>query len=332
MKELIEHGDAGVAVVKVGDQPGEAYAPLKLYQQIYRQITGRPEQISRDYSNNLLIDFAAIQQLDYKMKQLCGVHRVVGWNEMVSVFHEKDRKEQFTSFDAFRNYNSNTSSACVSVVLKYYFSIVPANSERPEEYEVEVRLSSRVAAIKQMKEEAPPFFGIQYYAYAAAEVALIKVKYADYVVARGFMEAFDEWVSGCNAVPKKRWLVWAQRRSEALPWIGKVAGALIVGIYGLRAIPGMIGPAVTPQIWARFIVIYVVGLYLATMLLGAAGFILEVSLDRYGELSYLKLNKGDEKLIDEFHRHNSGVVWRFIGGSVLAVALGIVSAKLSALI
>ena len=82
--------------------------------------------------------------------------------------------------------------------------------------------------------------GIGLYAYMAAEVAHIKVNYADYVVARGFMEAFDEWVNGCKAVPKMHWLTWPQRRSEALPWIGKITAALIVGIYGLRAIPGIV--------------------------------------------------------------------------------------------
>ena len=64
-----------------------------------------------------------------------------------------------------------------------------------------------------MKQDAPPFMGIGLYAYMAAEVAHIKVNYADYVVARGFMEAFDEWVNGCKAVPKMHWLTWPQRRS-----------------------------------------------------------------------------------------------------------------------
>ena len=130
MSQIIEHSDTGNGnTVRVG----EAYTPvsLKVYQDIYHQVTGRTEQIRKRYNENLLLEFSEIEQLHHKVLQLCDVHRIVARNETVSVFHEKERKEQFTSFERFRAYNANTSSPTVSVVLKYNFSIIPAGIERP---------------------------------------------------------------------------------------------------------------------------------------------------------------------------------------------------------
>jgi hypothetical protein len=156
MSEIIEHDDAGNGrVVRVGQT--HTQVSLKVYQDIYHQVTGRTEQIRKRYSDNILAEFSDLEQLHHKISQLCDVHHVVARNETISVFHDKERKELFTSFERFRAYNGNATSPSVNVVLKYNFSIVPAGLERPQEYVVTVRLTSRVAAVKQLEDEAPPF-------------------------------------------------------------------------------------------------------------------------------------------------------------------------------
>lgn len=145
MGELIEHADEGGNVVRVNGERGESIVPVKVYQDVYHQITGRTEEIRKRYSENILVTFDEIEQLHHKLKQICDVHNIVASNEVVTVFHEKERKEQFTSFERFRAYNANAASPTVSVVLKYNFSILLPGLTRPQEYAVTVRLASRVA-------------------------------------------------------------------------------------------------------------------------------------------------------------------------------------------
>lgn len=198
MSEIIQHSDDGAQSVQVGDGQESSVIPIKVYQHIYHQITGRTEQIKKTCDDNLMIGIQEIEQLHHKITQLCDVHRIVAKNETVSVFHGQDRKEQFTSFERFLAYNSNSASPTINIVLKYNFAIVVAGLKNPQEYVVTIRLASRVALIKKLKEDAPPFIPGHFFSAMAGDVAEIKVEYADYVVARGFVEAFDEWVKGCD--------------------------------------------------------------------------------------------------------------------------------------
>jgi hypothetical protein len=332
LSEIIEHDDSGSGErsVQVGDL--NSSISVKVYQDIYHQVTGRTEQIKKRYSENLLIEFAEIEQLHHKVMQLCDVHHVVARNEVISVFHEKERKEQFTSFERFRTYNSNTASPSVVVVLKYNFSIIPAGLQRPQEYVVNIRLTSRVAMTKQMEKEAPPFMRSQLIGLLTDNTAELSVDYTDYVIARGFFEAFDEWIKGCKSTPKKKWLMVLRRWSHFLPNVIKICVVLMLAEFALRAIPDFFGLSVGIDKGIRFLVIYSTAAYILILLSALAGELIEDAIDTYPVLSYLKLNRGDSNLIDEYTARKTKVIIKFIGGVVLTIVLGIVSAKLEKLI
>ena len=156
MGEIIDNEEhENTDVVRVGDD--DATIPLKLYQAVYHQITGRSEKIRKRYSDNLRIDFNELNNLHQKMMQLCDVHSIVASNLSIAVFHAQERKEQFTSFERFRAYNTGTSSPTVSLLMKYNFSLTPAGVSQPQEYEVAILLSSRIAQQKELEDDAPPF-------------------------------------------------------------------------------------------------------------------------------------------------------------------------------
>jgi hypothetical protein len=67
-------------------------------------------------------------------------------------------------------------------------------------------------------------------------------------------------------------------------------------------------------------------------LASAAGDMIENAIDSYPVLSYLKLNRGDSNLIDEFQGKKTKVNIQFIGGCLLTIILGVISCKLDRLI
>ncbi|PIF76910.1 hypothetical protein CLU95_4079 [Variovorax sp. 54] len=305
---------------------------LKTYQDFYHQITGRTEQIKKQYSENLLIEFSDIEQLNHKIFQLCDIHHIVAKNEIISVFHDKDRKEVFTSFDRFKAYNTNSPNHCVSVVLKYNFSLIPAGLDHPQEYVVNVRLTSRIAFIRQLEEQAPPFMRGRLLGFVGESTAEISVDYADYVVARGYLEAFDEWIKGCKKTPKNQSQGFLTKWSYTIPSIAKTVGAILVTAFAWKAIPDLFSEPSNLVTLARFFVIYGGCGIIVINLMAAAGRALEDAIDCYPTLSYLKLNKGDENLISDFEKKKRGVVWKFFIAAASNIALGILASKLEKLI
>lgn len=329
MPGIIEHIDAGdgdVRSVRVGD--ASTPVSLKVYQDVYHQVTGRTEQIRKRYTNNILLDFPQLQQLNHKITQLCDVHNVVAQNQVISIFHDKDRKEQFTSFDRLNAYNANSASPTVNVILKYNFSIIPAGLQQPQEYVITVRLTSRVALAKQMREDAPAFMHSRLLSYLNDCTAEITVDYVDYVIARGFAEAFDEWIRGCKCTPKKEWLINLRRWSHLVPDVLQGIGIALICYFALLAVPEYFGEKAALLIGARFWVIYSSASIIIFRMMGTAGSMIENSIDSFPVLSYLNLNSGDAGLIDEFKAGKQGIIFQFIGGSLMAIVLGIISSKL----
>lgn len=332
MSNIIEHSDNGnlsERVIRVGDNTPIS---MKTYQDCYHQITGRTEQIKKRYQDDLLIDFSALEQLNHKIMQLCEVHNIVANNEVISIFHEKERKEQFTSFERFKIYNSNSVSPTVSTVIKYNFSIIPPNLQQPQEYIITIHLTSRVAIAEQMKEEIPPFMRARFFRLMSDNTAEITIDYVDYVIARSFLEAFDEWVKGCNIAPKKKWLRKLRRWSHLAPKIISNGVVVLIAIFALQAIPNFFSKPVNPEIGARFFVIYSASIYIMIFLANVAGDMIENAIDSYPILSYLNLNRGDLKLIDDFYQSKNQVIYKFIFGCFITIILGVISCELDKLI
>jgi hypothetical protein len=258
MTEIIEHRDSGNGdnqgdVISIGNE--QASISLKVYQDIYHQITGRTEQIRQRYTDNILLDFSEIEQLHFKVMQLCEVHTVIAKNEVISVFHEKERKEQFTSFERFKTYNSNTTKPTVNIVLRYNFSILLPDRRQPQEYIVTVRLTSRVAMLHAMEDEVPSFMRGRFLGLATMHTAEVSVEYADYVVARSFLEAFDEWIEGCQSTPKNKLLEFAQEYSHLIPKTLQLGLAAIVIYFCIQESPAFLSSG-APEDWGRFFIVF----------------------------------------------------------------------------
>lgn len=333
MNQIIEHDDSRDEADKVIIGENNTLVPYKVYQDIYHQITGRTEQIKKRYSENLQIDITEIEQLHYKIMQLCGVHKVVGKNETISIFHVKERKEQFTSFERFKLYNTNTSSPTFNVVLKYNFSIIPSGLQKPQEYVITIRLTSRVTLLGQLEKDMPPFMRGAFANAVSSNTAEISIEYADYVIARGFLEAFDEWINGCDSVPNSIILTWLRKWSHIIPKILQVVIVMIIAWYGLQTISDyfakseMLGEALS-----RFFIIYSAATIVLLILAKETGGMIEDTIDSYPTLAYLKLNKGDEKMIKAFSRRRSVLIIKFLISSVLTIVLGLIGTKIGQLL
>ena len=279
-----------------------------------------------------MVEFSEIEQLHFKIMQLRDVHNFVAKNESVSVFHDKERKEQFTSFERFQAYNANATSPTVSVVLKYNFAIIPAGLKKPQEYVLTIRLSNRVALAKALEDEAPAFIRGRLFGYIGEPALEVTIEYADYIVARGFLEALEEWVAGCAKTPRSLSLDFFQRWSHLIPHLFKILMPSLIIFYALREVPAFFSVEPNMVLWTRFYIVYGGALYVLSHMALLCGALIERYVDGFTRLSYIKLNKGDKIIIDEFCEKRKFVTLRFIGSCVFAIILGVISSKLSTLV
>ncbi|MFQ2223439.1 hypothetical protein ACK32A_11555 [Aeromonas enteropelogenes] len=330
MGELIEHSSEDAGIIRIGSE--EQSISLKTYQDIYHQITGKTEETKNRYKDAIKIEIGDIKQLQVKMSQLLDVHNVIAFNQTIHVFYEKDRKDVFSSFEKFEAFNASSASPVMRVVLKYNISIIPARLKKPQEYTVTILLNSRVALLKEIRDEAPSFMQGPLAAMMTGETAEIRVDYVDYVIARGFIEAFDEWIRCCKTSEEKKIVKTAQKYSHFIPFIGKM---LIISFYGwfiYQAIDTSIADSNSLSVFSKFLIISGITFYLAHMLSGRLLKIVEGSIDSYTYLSWIKLNKGDEQLIEQEQKKMKSNLWLLTGSSLLAIALGVIASQISGLI
>lgn len=299
----------------------------KIYQAIYHQITGRTEKISRTYDDNLLIDFDEIEELHNKILQIKDVHQILASNEIISIFYDNDRKEDFTSFERFRKYNATTTKPTINLILKYNFSILLHDIPNPQEYVVTVKLTSRLAAIEALNEKTPHFISRGLLAFFSSNVAEIHIEYADYVVARTFTESFDEWVSGCNSTPKNKLLTFFQTYSHYIPKLIKLIIALLCIYSYLTAIDLL--PENFTRDWGRLFILSFTSFYVIIQVSFLFGRKIEIYIDSLYQDSYLNLNKGDKKLISNSKIKRNKIFKNIFLNACLTILLGIISSKLS---
>lgn len=332
MGDIIEHNSDGNVekLLSVGGEGG--VVSFKLYQDIYHQITGKTEQINQKFSKNLLIEFSDIEQLHLKIMQVREVLTVLACNETITIFHDNERKESFTSFERFRKYNSSSTSPTTSIALQYNFSIMPGGLTQAREYTIAIRLVSRVALAAQMEKDVPAFMRGRLLNLVSDNTAEITIDYSDYVVARGFLEAFGEWVGGCNHTQKPKFISVLQSRSHLFHNTIPIVLMFLLSYFALGSIPDFFGGGVEPVKYARYMVIYGSSAYFTIVLGTMFGRFMEKAIDSYPVLSYVKLNKGDEKLITKFNSGLGRVIFKCLLGAALTIILGVISCKLDRLI
>lgn len=70
------------------------------------------------------------------------------------------------------------------------------NISKPQNYKITIKLTSRIAIEYEVSEDEdmPEFIKSE----IIGPTSQIKIEYADYVVARGFVDAYDEWIKCCK--------------------------------------------------------------------------------------------------------------------------------------
>lgn len=295
-----------------------------IYFRIHQKVNARNEEIQKSYKNNIIVNFNDVIELHQKTIQSINSLKpvIASINIRISVSHNEGESEKFNTFEAFEKHNTTSPNPISVVNFIYSFTIFDVENKSFENYKITNQLRSRIAEIKQMEAEAPPFFPRSILNNIATTTAKISVEYSDYVKARHFTATFDEWIKSCDETQSSKFIHGLKKHSHHIPPIGKIIIYATLAIFTINALEK---GSINSELELKFLIIYSAFFIICGMI---ANFFLrkiEESIDSNTAISYLNINKGDGKLWTEFNTKNKKSFSSALIGAVGTIAIGVIT-------
>lgn len=317
----VSQPDSGM--VLVGDEANAVSA--QVFQSIYNEITGKSETVGKSYDQAFEITFSDVEQLHHKIKQAHEQYHVCASNCVVTIYYLNNTRDRFSSFERFSMHNAGSVSPVESIVLKYSLLIILPKVDRPQTYTISIRFISRVAREKRMASEGmphPTFYRI----VGIGSTARVEIEYVDYMVARNFLGLIDDWFGVLPFNRGLKLLKFLQHNSHWVPKVAQFTTTIIAVVIVIQVYPRFVSAErFNLGNLGTFALVAGLGIYVAHTLAEWCGDYVEYSLDRWSELSYLKLNKGDEAEIRKSMKENRWYLVRASIGFVCTLSISVVT-------
>jgi hypothetical protein len=309
--ELTVQGTGDVAIIGEGTQNRTEF-PIQVLQNIYHEITGKQEDISKSYTEAFQIELSDIEQLHLRITQALEQYNLCAINSGFKIYYANDSHDSYSSFDRFKSFGTGANSPTESVFLKYDFMFVLPKVKSTQCYTVTLRLASRITIEKKMRRDLP-FDVPKILRLMGGRTGVLAIKYVDYAVARTMLHTVDEWFSSLHKSEEPAAFNYIRARSEYLPIVARYFAGLFVTWAILARLSDFLSATATAQDLARFGLCAWLGISVACKVAHHLGKMAERSLDDWSPLSYVSLNSGDKKEISEAKTRND---WKVITASI----------------
>jgi hypothetical protein len=296
-------------------------ASMQMLQDIYNEVTGKTEKISKSYRIHHKTKFEDLEQLNIKIHQLYEQYNIIENNCNVTLYHIDDCKEVYSSFDRFRLSEKSSLSSIENVRLQYNFLILLPKTKRPQSYKIDIDIHSR-AAIKQ-KASKEHGLSRRIMHLIASRTALLEIEYIDYTVARNFRTAIDSWFNGLDQSKENKVLNFLQDHSHNISLLTRYSSALFICFYFFYQSSNWFTDTSTLENLFRISVVAFGTIFIVSGITGRFGAEIARSIDRIQPLSFLNLTRGDEKAIIELEDENNKNKNKSFLNIALTIALNI---------
>jgi hypothetical protein len=177
-----------------------------------------------------------------------------------------------------------------------------------------------------MKEGAVSPFLPKFIRLMGRNTASVEITYADYTVARNFLSTIDDWFKTIPCAVENKVMKFLQSYSYWIPRIGRFGTAIFVTFIVMSIVPHVINATETSLLnLAQFFLWSALGVYVAYTLAGWSTSFAEMAIDSWCEVSYIKLNRGDQIEIGKNQRENRGHLLKGICGGLGLISVDIVA-------
>jgi|SRR6185312_3744887 len=303
---------------------------MQLVQQMYKEVTGKSERMTRNISCAHQTEFPDLENLNSKIEQLLEQYNVAEKSCSVTFFHTNDSTERYSSFDRARACEMGSTSPVEGIRIEYDFLIVLPVAKQPQPYKISINIHSRAAILDKLRSRQN-FQAKFLWLMGSEETGSISIEYVDYAVARNMMSAIVQWFDGLHQVQPSKLVSLLKKFSSNFDWVFKyVTASVLATIFASIFLENKINPTPSHVLYAGTVAFSCV--FVLSGLSLQLGMFLEGAIDSYQPLSYLKINRGDEKVIKSFGTSRTKAIWAAIGSIILALLLnvagGLIAAKI----
>ncbi|WP_421783516.1 hypothetical protein [Kiloniella litopenaei] len=330
--DIDNESNSSASDVSIGGETGTKHnVSMQIVQDIYNQITDKNEEISKGIDSPYQVNIEDLKQLNQKVIQMLEQYHVKACNCSVTVYHEKSQKQLYSSFDRFELYDKSITTATESVLVTYHVLIVPPISKRVQSYTLSIRIGSKITILKEVSNNGtlPPAI----LKFISGNHAKITVEYIDYTIARNFMDTIDSWFKSLDTDQHSKVVKFIHKYSHFIPTTLKYSSLALSG-YLLLEYASNIIPTDSTNLNLLFISLCCTfGLtFIVYSIFVSIGKYIEGNLYSISEISYVNLNKGDDRAITKAKKNNKRDTIKSIVSVVGALSLGILSSVIANLV
>lgn len=300
-KRIIEVGDESTDVVVLSD--GRTIS-MQVLQGVYNDLTGRTEELNRTYRFAHKTTFEDVNQLNHKVEQLYEQYSIVNKKCSVTIFTVDDQREVFSSFQRFEIFDKSKLSPVENLRITYEFLIVLPKNNKPQAYTLEIDIHSRVAIWKRESKEKGYSKNLVH--IIGDRTGFVEIEYIDYTVARNFIDTVDNWFEGLDKTESSKLFEILRSASIHLDYIFSTFSAIVILLASWYIALPLFTSDSSNYLLFQSITLVLVILGISARISFVAGRATNRMLESVFPLSYLHLNKGDEKIIEEFNKNKKG--------------------------
>lgn len=324
-KRLPGNGDNYFTIESAGSTP-EQKVSWQVIQAVYNHMTGKTEALSNNYELPIQINMGRLGQLNNKIVQISEQYTIQASNCSVTVFHQNDSKEEFSSFDRFKLYNASINSPVERVEIKYEILKTLPKTNKIQRYSISILLISGVVAESEIREIRKSIPG-GFMAVIGYDTAILKINYVDYVVAKNYQTGIEEWLKSTAIEPMPKPIEFLKKHSNFIRIILKyvILLSIIYSIYKL--VPQFVTDNSLISftyfsIWSWLAVFfgYKVGVFLS--------YHFRLTLNNYSPLTFIDLNAGDKREIEKSKVSRKKNKWKALGTFSLNIICAIIGTYL----
>lgn len=244
----------------------------------------------------------------------------------MTLYYGDDNKEVFSSFERFTLYDHTKLCATENVHIEYNFFIVLPKTKSPRPYKLSIDILSTAAVRQRFAKES----GVgRFFMGFPGQTGRFEIEYIDYAVAKSFHTTIEHWFQALPNQTKSKFMEMLQNHSHNFPMIFKLITASVVGVFVYYNAIDWIKVDSSDLQLAKLGIFSFSVIFVASGIAYLLGKWAERSADSVQPISYLKLNRGDERAYTEAVLGNRNSIVGFILSSTLMIALNIASAYLA---
>lgn len=332
MTELTIDGNEEGSQVILGDESSQQAMSFKLAQAFYNELTGKSERVKEEFNSAFILTMDNVQQLHHRIIQSTAQYNVASANASFSVEYLNDSSERFSSIERFMAHAGAKGLAIEEVDISYSLLVILPQTNKPQEYRINIRLISRCAKVEKMKEEIKDLpVSIPLWQFEGKLTCRASIDFVDITVANSFMSVIKSWTDCLEVTEMNFALKKIRPLSKFFPAACQY-GLLAAGTYYTY---GAIEPyfeTPTPELTTKFVLFAILMNFILLKVGRFIGNKAERHLDQIYQPSYINFSGADVKLAKGSSSSVRTNVTLSVSYIVLTLVLGVAASSIANLI